>query len=68
MLGYKGVYHMREVFIHEHYNNWMAVMEAKYEGKGKLGREEFDEFLGNYMVNTTHHSLSLSVVLSSHKC
>ena len=51
ILGYKGIYHMREVFKNQHGKYWIAALEAKYEGKGKqYGREEFDQFLGGYMV------------------
>jgi hypothetical protein len=51
LLGYKGIYHMREVFKNQHGPYWISALEAKYEGKGKpFGREEFDKFLGEYMV------------------
>ncbi|KAL1970514.1 hypothetical protein VTN77DRAFT_4158 [Rasamsonia byssochlamydoides] len=54
MLGYNGVYHMREVFTKEgHDQHWLSAMEAKYEGKGKpYGRAEFDAFIGDYMAVT----------------
>jgi hypothetical protein len=55
VLGYKGIYHMREVFKNEHGPYWIAALEAKYKGEGKpFGREEFDGFLGNYMVCLIH--------------
>lgn len=51
VLGYKGIYHMREVFKNHHGQYWISALEAKYEGKGKqFRREEFEEFLGNYMA------------------
>lgn len=67
-LGYKGVYHMREVFINEdHPQRWVSALEAKFEGKGKpYGRAEFDEILGNYMVAhpAFDHALFSSPLLS----
>jgi hypothetical protein len=51
ILGYKGIYHMREVFKNQHGQYWISALEAKYEAKGKpFGREEFDQFLGEYAV------------------
>lgn len=47
------IYHMREVHKNGHGQHWIAALEAKYEGNGKpFGREEFDDFLEDYMVNT----------------
>lgn len=52
LLGYNKTYHMKEVFMRGDYPFWIAAMDAKYEGKGKrFGLEEFDEFLGEYMVS-----------------
>ena len=51
VLGYNGIYHMREVFKNQHGQYWISALEAKYEKKGKpFGRAEFDELLGNYAV------------------
>ena len=42
---------MREVGKNKHQPQWIAALEAKFEGKGKLfGREEFDSFLNEYSV------------------
>ena len=42
---------MREVFKNQHGAYWISALEAKYEGKGKpFGREDFENFLGNYAV------------------
>lgn len=51
ILGYKNVYHMREVGKNQHQRFWIEGLEAKFEGKGKpFGREEFDSFLSSYDV------------------
>jgi len=48
ILGYKNVYHMREVGANQHQDTWIAALEAKFEGKGRpFGREEFDSFLSS---------------------
>lgn len=51
-LGYKGIYHMRDVILYpDHADQWRKALEAKYEGQGKrFGREEFDQFLKGYTV------------------
>ncbi|KAF4618402.1 hypothetical protein G7Y89_g14901 [Cudoniella acicularis] len=49
LLGYKKVYHMRDVGKNQHQTKWIEALEAKFEGKGKdFGREEFDSFLSDY--------------------
>ncbi|KAG0646936.1 hypothetical protein D0Z07_6471 [Hyphodiscus hymeniophilus] len=49
VLGYNRIYHMREVFKNQHGQYWISALEAKYEKKDKpFGREEFDQFLGDY--------------------
>ncbi|KAK7701073.1 hypothetical protein SLS57_011878 [Botryosphaeria dothidea] len=40
---------MREVGKNKHQQQWVAALEAKFEGKGKpFGREEFDALLSGY--------------------
>lgn len=52
LLGYGPIYHMREVGKNKHQQQWVAALEAKFEGKGKpFGREEFDALLGGCSVN-----------------
>jgi hypothetical protein len=50
-LGYKPMYHMRDVGKRQHQRYWISALEAKYEGKGQeFGREEFLSFLSEYSV------------------
>ena len=50
-LGYNDVYHMKEVYMRNDANFWVAAFEAKYEGKGaEYGMEEWDHVLGDCMV------------------
>ncbi|KAL1980765.1 hypothetical protein VTN96DRAFT_3572 [Rasamsonia emersonii] len=65
-LGYKGVYHMREVFINEdHPQRWVSALEAKFEGKGKpYGRAEFDEILVLFWKELIAAYPSAKVILS----
>lgn len=52
-LGYNDVYHMKEVFLRNDAEFWIAAMEAKYEGKGaEYGRKEWDHLLGDCMAVT----------------
>ncbi|KAJ7606809.1 efflux pump antibiotic resistance protein [Roridomyces roridus] len=53
ILGYDECYHM----INTHRNirdfdMWMEAVAAKYDGKGKFGRAEFDKLLGHCMAVT----------------
>ena len=58
VLGYKNIYHMREVGKNQHQTKWIEALEAKFEGKGKqFGREEFDSFLSGYSVCSTTSTL-----------
>ncbi|KAH8689380.1 P-loop containing nucleoside triphosphate hydrolase protein [Talaromyces proteolyticus] len=55
LLGYRNVYHMREVVTsdRDHRQHWIKAIDAKYEGKGRpYGRVEYDEFLGNFAALT----------------
>lgn len=43
---------MKEVRKNRHQDGWIAALEAKFEGKGKVfGREDWDELLGCYSVS-----------------
>jgi hypothetical protein len=42
---------MREVGKNDHQKFWIAALDAKFAGKGSVfGRQEFDEFLGEFDV------------------
>lgn len=50
-LGHQNVYHMTAVGPSNHYEKWVAALEAKFEGKGKaFGKEEFDELFEGFDV------------------
>lgn len=52
LLGYKPIYHMKEVGKNRHQERWIAALEAKFERKGKkFEREDWDELLGGYAVS-----------------
>ncbi|MCJ1415609.1 hypothetical protein MMC32_001941 [Xylographa parallela] len=52
-LGYNDVYHMKEVYMRNDADFWVAAFEAKYEGKGaKYGKEQWDHLLGDCMAVT----------------
>jgi hypothetical protein len=51
ILGYDNTYHMREVGQNKHQSQWIAALEAKFEGKGQpWGREEFDDIFKGFDV------------------
>lgn len=49
MLGYQGTYHMMAASVENPPDSlcWMDAFAAKYDGKGKFGREEWDALLGH---------------------
>lgn len=71
LLGYRDVYHMREVNVRGHRQHWIDAIEAKYEGKGRVyGRSEYDALLGNFMVCLTRSYVQVcqlsAAILGSH--
>lgn len=59
LLGYSPIYHMRDVRKNGHEGHWVRAFEAIFEGKGqRIGRQDFDLFLGDWVVGT--HSLDLT--------
>jgi hypothetical protein len=49
---------MREVSKNEHGKYWITALEAKYQDKGKpFGRDEFDDFLGDFAVSMSSGDL-----------
>jgi len=51
LLGYPTIYHMKYVQSSGHAARWAEALRAKFESQGKpYGREEFDDFLGEYGV------------------
>ncbi|KAJ7435444.1 hypothetical protein B0H11DRAFT_2113750 [Mycena galericulata] len=53
ILGYKDCYHFCNVFTNiRDCDMWMEAFAAKYQGKGKFGRAEFDKLLGHCMAVT----------------
>lgn len=50
-LGQGPIYHMRDVAKNNHQRQWIAALEAKFEGRGSpFGRKEFEGFLGGFTV------------------
>ncbi|KAJ7640988.1 hypothetical protein FB45DRAFT_1124288, partial [Roridomyces roridus] len=53
ILGYNECYHMLHTFQNvQDFDMWMEALAAKYDGKGKFGRAEFDKLLGHCMAVT----------------
>ncbi|KAJ7508597.1 hypothetical protein B0H11DRAFT_1965820, partial [Mycena galericulata] len=53
ILRYKDCYHFFNVFTNiRDCDMWMEAFAAKYQGKGKFGRAEFDKLLGHCMAVT----------------
>ena len=49
ILGYKGVYHMREVGKNGHHAAWVELINAKIAGRGdQLTKSDFDPLLQNF--------------------
>jgi hypothetical protein len=50
-LGIHDVYHMQTLGVHqEDIAFWTRAIDAKYNGKGHFGRQDWDELLGTYQV------------------
>ncbi|KAJ7606804.1 P-loop containing nucleoside triphosphate hydrolase protein [Roridomyces roridus] len=53
ILGYNDCYHGFDIFLNvKDCDMWMEAFAAKYQGKGKFGRAEFDRLLGHCMAVT----------------
>ena len=52
ILGFEGTYHMMNASVENPPDClcWMDAFAAKYDGKGKFGREEWDSLLGHCMA------------------
>lgn len=49
ILGYKGVYHMREVGKNGHHAAWTLLINAKIAGRGdQLTKSDFEPLLQNF--------------------
>jgi len=47
-LGFTPIYHMKEVLKNNHQDAWLKAIEAKFEGKGAWGGEEWRNLLGDF--------------------
>jgi hypothetical protein len=48
ILGYPNVYHFSSFYDNvQDCDMWMELLEAKFEGKGTYGKEDFDKLLGH---------------------
>jgi hypothetical protein len=53
ILGYHDCYHFYNIYQNvSDCDMWIEALEAKYHGKGKFGRAEFDKLLGHCMAVT----------------
>jgi len=50
-LGFTPIYHMKEIYQNKHQDSWIRAMEAKFEGKGEWGKEEWWGLLGGWEVS-----------------
>lgn len=57
ILGYKPIYHMKEVGKNQHQRQWIAALEAKYEGNGEFGKEDWERLLDGYAVSDSYLAL-----------
>jgi hypothetical protein len=54
ILGYKGVYHMREVGKNGHHAAWVELVNAKIAGRGdQLTKSDFEPLLQNFEAGVT---------------
>jgi hypothetical protein len=54
ILGYKGVYHMREVGKNGHHTAWVELVHAKITGHGdRLTKSDFEPVLEDFEAGIT---------------
>jgi hypothetical protein len=54
ILGYNGVYHMREVGKNGHHAAWAELVDAKSTGRGdKLTKSDFEPLLQGFEAGVT---------------
>jgi hypothetical protein len=54
ILGYKGVYHMREVGKNGHHAAWVELVNAKIAGReDQLTKSDFEPLLQNFEAGVT---------------
>lgn len=54
ILGYKGVYHMREVGKNGHHAAWVELINAKIAGRGdRLTKSDFEPLLQDFEAGVT---------------
>ena len=55
VLGYPLVYHTRTVLARQKDGDkWAELLERKFEGKGPISEDEWDELLGEFSVGIIH--------------
>ena len=58
ILGYKGVYHMREVGKNGHHAAWAELVDTKAAGRGdQLTKRDFEPLLQNFEAGVAFPSV-----------